>query len=282
MTIAVTGATGHLGRLVVAGLKERLPGDGLLALARDPRKAADLGVPVRQADYARPETLAPALQGVDSLLLISSNQIGERTAQHRNVIEAARAAGVRHIAYTSLLRADTSPLSLAGEHRQTEVLLAASGLSVTVLRNGWYTENYTAGLGAAVARGELIGSAGQGRIASAARADYAAAAVAVLVDPARQGQRYELAGDSAWTLAELAAEASRQSGKPVAYRDLPEAGYAAALVQAGLPAPLAAAIASWDAGAREGALFDDGHRLSALIGRPTTPLAASVAQALAG
>jgi NAD(P)H dehydrogenase (quinone) len=278
MTLAVSAATGQLGRLVFAGLEGRTD---VVALARDPARAADLGFPVRAADYAKTETLAPALDGVARLLLISSSEVGQRAPQHRNVIAAARAAGVGQVIYTSLLHADRSPLSLAEEHRDTEAALKASGLDHVILRNGWYTENYLGALPAALAHGALVGSAGTGRIASAARADYAAAAVAVLTGEGFAGRTLELAGDDAWTLADLAAEVSRQTGRTIPYHDLPQADYAAILEGAGLPAGLAAAIASWDVGASKGALFDDGRTLSRLIGRPTTPLAASVAAALA-
>jgi NAD(P)H dehydrogenase (quinone) len=281
MTFAITGATGQLGRLVVQQLKARVPAADIVALVRNPSKASDLGVTARAADYTQPGQLATALTGVDQLLLISSSEIGQRASQHRNVIDAARAAGVRRIVYTSLLHADTSPLSLAGEHRETEAMLKASGLPFTILRNGWYTENYTGSVPAAVAGGAVIGSAGDGRISSAARADYAAAAVAALTGTGHEGKTFELAGDTAWTLAELAAEISRQTGKTIPYKNLPQAEYAAALAGVGLPAGFADALAAWDVDASRGTLFHAGHELSTLIGRPTTPLAESVRQALA-
>jgi NAD(P)H dehydrogenase (quinone) len=280
-TIAITGATGQLGRLVVARLKAKLPAQQLVALVRSPAKAADLGIAAREADYTRPETLAGALAGVESLLLISSSEVGQRAAQHRNVIAAAKQAGVKRIVYTSLLRADTSSLSLAPEHHETEGMLKAAGIPFTILRNGWYTENYAGSIAGALAGGAFIGSAGEGKISSAARADYADAAVAVLTSPGHDGKTYELAGDEAYTLTELAAEVSRQSGKTIPYKNLPEADYAAALAGFGLPAGLAQAIAGWDVSASKGALFDDGRQLSKLIGRPTTPLSAAVAAALA-
>ena len=280
MTIAITGATGQLGRLVIQQLKARTGAANLIALARSAAKAADLGIAVREADYSKPDTLAAALQGVDTLLLISSSEIGQRAAQHRNAIDAAKQAGVKRIVYTSLLHADTSPLSLAGEHIETEQMLKASGLPYTVLRNGWYTENYTGSVKPAVANGAFVGSAGNGKISSAARADYAEAAAVVLTTEGHDGKTYELAGDTAYTLTELAAEIARQAGKPIPYKDLPQADYAAILAGIGLPAMFADAIASWDVGASQGALFDDGKQLSALIGRPTTPLSAVVAQAL--
>ena len=274
--LAVTGATGKLGQLVVAALLQRLPPGEIAALVRAPAKASDLaakGVIVREANYDLPETLGPALAGVAKLLLISSNEIGRRVSQHKAVIDAAKAAGVKLIAYTSLLHADTSSLGLADEHRQTEVLLKESGVPYVLLRNGWYTENYTASIPAALQHSALLGSAGEGRIASATRADYAAAAAAILAASEDQGGRiYELAGDEAYTLAEFAAELSRHSGRDVVYRNLPEADYRDALVGAGFPGPVAAMLAQSDAAAGQGALFDDGHQLSKLIGRPTTKL----------
>jgi len=280
MTIAITGATGQLGRLIVSQLRAVLPAEALVALVRTPAKAESLGIAAREADYTRPETLRRALAGVDTLLLISSSEIGQRATQHRNVIEAAKQAGVKRIVYTSLLRADTSPLSLAQEHRETEAMVKASGLQFTILRNGWYAENYTGAIPGALANGAFIGSAGEGRISAASRADYAAAAAAVLASPGHEGRTYELAGDEAWTLAGLAEEVSRQAGRAIPYRNLPEADYAAALSGLGLPDGLARGLASWDVEASRGALFDDGHELSRLIGRPTTPLAVSVARAL--
>lgn len=281
MKIAVTGATGQLGRLIVHRLRGRIPAGDIVALARTPAHAADLGVTVRQADYGLPGTLDAALAGIDTLMMVSGSEVGQRLPQHRNLIEAAIKAGVRRVVYTSLLHADRSTLGLAPEHVETEAMLARSGLSVTVLRNGWYTENYTASARDAVARGMLAGSAGQGRIASATRADYADAAVAALVGQGHEGQVYELAGDTAYTLAELAAEISRQSGKEIPYVDLAPADYTAALLAAGVPEPWPRVLPALDVEAGKGALFDDSRSLSRLIGRPTTSLADAVAAALA-
>ena len=284
--ILVTGASGQLGRLVIDKLLETTPATQIAAIVRDSKAAADLsarGVQVRVADYSKPATLDAALAGVDRLLLISSSEVGQRVPQHRNVIEAAKRAAVKLVAYTSVLHADASPLGLAEDHRQTEAALRASGISFVLLRNGWYTENYAASIPAALAHGALIGSAGEGRIASASRADYAAAAAAVLTANQDQGGRiYELAGDLPYTLSEFAAEVARQSGKPVVYKNLTEADLKAALVGAGLPEGFAAMLADSDAGASKGALFDDSHQLSKLIGRPTTPLATTVSATLKG
>lgn len=280
--IAVTGATGQLGRLVVEKLKQKVPASNLIALARSPEKASDLGVNVRAADYDNPKTLVAALNGVDTLLLISSSEIGKRLSQHRNVINAAKQAGVNRVVYTSLLHADTSSLSLAEEHRQTEAELKASGLAFTILRHGWYTENYTGFIAGALSAGEFIGSAGDGKIAAATREDFAQAAAVVLTRDDQEGKIYELAGDSAWTLSELAAEVSRQTGRNIPYKNLPESDYASALINFGLPEPLAQALAGYDISASQGALFDDSHQLSTLIGRATTSLSAAVAIALKG
>jgi NAD(P)H dehydrogenase (quinone) len=283
-TIAVTGATGQLGRLVIADLLKVAPQARLIGLARNPAAAQDLadrGVELRAANYDDPASLKSALAGVDKLLLISSSEIGKRVAQHRNVVDATKAAGVKLIAYTSILHADTSPMELAKEHRETEALIRASGIPFVFLRNGWYTENYTGNVAAALEHGAVLGSARNGRISSAARADYAAAAAAVLASSESQaGKIYELAGDAAFTLLDYAAEIARQSGKPVVYNDLPEAEYKAVLQSVGLPEAFAAIIAESDAKAANDSLYDASRQLSGLIGRPTTTMAQSVASAL--
>ena len=280
MKIAITGASGQLGRLVIERLRNKVPASDIVALARTPARAADLGVEVREADYNRPETLDQALTGVDSLLLIPGSEVGQRVEQHRNVIEAARKAGVKRVTYTSLLHADRSTLGLAPEHVATEEILQDSGLDVTLLRNGWYTENYAGSAANAVANGAVLGSAGEGRIASATRADFADAAVAVLSTAGHEGKTYELAGDEAYTLGDLAAEISRQSGKEIPYTNLPQAEYAAALTAAGVPAPWSEALPALDVEVSRDMLFDDSRTLSTLIGRPTTPLQNAVAAAL--
>jgi len=281
--IVITGASGQLGRLVIQSLLAKVPASQIVAAVRNPAKATDLaalGVQVRQADYSQPATLDAAFAGADKLLLISSSEVGQRTAQHRNAIDAAKRAGVQLIAYTSLLHATRSPLALAEEHLATEAYLKETGVPHALLRNGWYTENYLASIAPALQHGAYIGSAGEGRIASAARADYAAAAAAVLTLSDQAGKVYELAGDSSYTLAEFAAELSRQSGKTVPYVNLPQAEFKAALVGAGLPDGLAFVLADSDAGAAQGALFDDQHQLSSLIGRPTTSLPSLIEAAL--
>lgn len=280
MKIGVTGATGQLGRLVVEKLKQKVAADSIVALVRNPAKAADLGVEARAFDYTQPEILVASLKGIDKLLLISGNEIGQRLPQHKAVVEAAKQAGVKQITYTSILHADSSPLGLAGEHLGTEVAIKESGLTYTILRNGWYTENYTGSAKGAVGAGAFIGNAGDGKIASAARVDYAEAAAVVLAGEGHENKTYELAGDEAYTLTELAEDISRQTGKDIPYNNLTEAEYAGNLKSFGLPDGLAEMLADSDTGASKGGLFDDSHVLSALIGRPTTPLAEVLADAL--
>lgn len=277
--IAITGATGQLGQLVIAALLKSVPASQIVAVVRNPAKAdalAQQGIVVRQGDYGDEAALARALNGVEKLLLISSSEVGQRAVQHRNVINAAKAAGVGFIAYTSVLHADTSPLGLAAEHIETENMLAASGIPYALLRNGWYSENYLASAPPALEHGVFLGAAGDGKIASATREDYAAAAAKVISEEGHAGKVYELAGDTAWTLSELAAELSKQSGKNVVYQNLSEADYASALRGVGLPDAFASLLADSDTGASKGGLFDDSHTLSKLIGRPTTPLADSI------
>ena len=285
-TIVVTGATGKLGRLVLAELQRIAPKARVIGTVRNPAAAQELGqrgVEIRAADYNDPASLAAALAGADKVLLISSSEVGQRASQHRNVIDAARKAGVKLLAYTSILRADTSPMGLAVEHLATEKYLRSSGVPFTLLRNGWYTENYTGSIAAALQHGAVMGAARNGRISAAARADYAAAAAAVLASDAKSqaGKIYELAGDSGFTMSEYAAEISRVSGKTVVYHDLPEGDYKAALQGFGLPEAVAGILADSDAKAAGDSLYDAGSELSKLIGRPTTPLAKTVGDALA-
>ena len=285
--IVVTGATGHLGHHVIAGLLGKVPASEIVAAVRTPEKAADLaalGVQVRQADYAQPGTLSSALAGADKVLLISSSDLTSgsdaRAVQHQAVVDAAKGAGVKLLAYTSILRADTSALALAKVHKATEEAIRASGLPFVFLRNGWYFENQTDALGPALQHGAILGAAGEGRFASAMRADYAAAAAAVLTEPGQENKIYELAGDFPYTLSELAAEVSKQSGKPVAYNDLPPEEYGAALESFGLPAVLASYLVDAELGAAKGELDDSSGDLHRLIGRDTATLANAVAAAL--
>lgn len=282
--IVVTGATGQLGKLVLEELLKTLPASQIVAAVRDPQKAPDFaakGIEVRQADYARPESLIAAFAGAEKVLLISSSEVGQRVAQHQAVADAARAAGVKLLVYTSILNADSSNLLLSQEHKATEAYLRASSVPFTLLRNGWYTENHTGSLAAAVEHGAILGAAEEGRFATATREDYAAAAAAVLTGKGHENKVYELGGDEPYTLAELAAEVARQTGKPVTYKNLPQAEYAKALTGFGLPEGLAGAIADADAGASRGELDTRSHDLSKLIGRSTTSLQQAVASALA-
>ena len=280
--IVITGATGNLGQHVIASLLTTIPAASIIAAVRNPAKAANLaalGVQVRQADYNDGASLDAAFKGATKILLISSSEVGQRAQQHQNVIDAARRAGVALLAYTSVLRADTSPLGLAAEHVITEAAIRASGLPYSVLRNGWYLENHTEHLAPVLEHGVVLGAAQNGRFSSAARLDYAAAAAAVLTADKPQAI-YELAGDQGFTLAEYAAEVARQSGKAIVYKDLPQADFQAALVGAGVPEGFAGMLADSDAGAAKGGLEDHGKQLSALIGRPTTRLLDAVKAAL--
>jgi NAD(P)H dehydrogenase (quinone) len=284
VTIVVTGATGNLGRLAIDALLARdVAASDIVAAVRTPEKAADLadrGVQVREADYSKPETLAGAFAGAQKLLLISSSEVGQRVPQHRNAIDAAKAAGVGLLAYTSILRAQTSPMVLAAEHTKTEQLIEESRLPYVFLRNGWYIENYTANLGPALQIGSIFGSAGAGLVAAATRADYAAAAAAVLLGEGHENSIYELGGDEPFTMTHLAAEVSRHSGKEITYQDLPADEYTKVLTGTGLPEAYATILADSDVNISRGHLNTDSRHLSRLIGRPTTPLTDAVAAAL--
>jgi len=286
--ILVTAATGGLGQRTVDSLLKRVQPARIVATVRDPasesaKKLAAKGVEVRRADYTDPASLASAFAGIDRVLFISSNAIGERRQQHQNVVEAAKAAGLGLIAYTSLLHADKSPLALEEEHVATEAMLAGSGLPYAILRNGWYTENYLLrAIPFALDHGVLAGCAGDGLTASASREDFAEAAAAVLTSSEDQaGKIYELAGDQAYTLTEFAHWLAEASGKPVVYKDMPEADYKALLLQAGLPEIFAELLANSDSGAKKGGLFDKSGTLHELIGRASTPPLETIKAALA-
>jgi NAD(P)H dehydrogenase (quinone) len=282
--IAVTGANGYLGKLVIEGLLERVPSDQIIAAVRSPEKAfsfGTLGVQVREADYTRPETLSLALHGVKKALLISAAEIDQRFKKHKAVIDATKEAGVELLVYTSLLRANSSELFLAREHEQTEEYIRASGLPFVILRNGWYLENHTSSLANAVEHGALIGSSEDGRFASASRADYAAAAVAVLTQPVSRSKTYELAGDQSFSMTELASEVPRQIGRDIPYRNLPGEDYAAILFGLGLPQMTVDVIVDADRKSVRGDLDSTSRDLSKLIGRPTTTLSSAVRRAFA-
>ncbi len=282
--IAVTGATGQLGRLVIGSLLKRGVESGeIVAAVRSPEKASDMaerGVEIREADYTKPDTLVKALQGIDRLLLISSNEVGSRLDHHRNVINAAKKAGVRFIAYTSAPYADRSPMQLASEHKATEEMIRTSGIPFAILRNGWYMANYTDNIPQALEHSVVMGSAGDGKISAATRADLADAAAVVVSGPGHEGAVYELGGDDAFTMSEFAAEITKQSGEDVVYRDLPVDEYAKALAGFGIPEGYAKVLADSDAAASDGYLYIETGDLSRLIGRPTTRLEDAVAAAL--
>ncbi|WP_405724222.1 SDR family oxidoreductase [Streptomyces sp. NBC_01537] len=285
MSIVVTGATGALGRLVIDELLAKVPAEQVVAVVRDKAKAtdfADRGVELRVADYGKPETLAGAFQAGDVVLLISGSEVGQRAAQHTAVISAAKDAGVARLAYTGVLGGPDADFALAAEHKVTEQALLDSGLTYTFLRNGWYTENYTAQIPVQLEHG-VVGSAGEGKVGSATREDFAAAAAAVLTGEGHENKAYELSGDEAWTLAEYAAELSKQSGKEIAYADVPAEVFKGILTGAGLPEQFADILVDVDvSGISRGLLEGGSGDLSRLIGRPTTPLADTIAAALKG
>jgi len=285
MSIVVTGATGALGRLVIDELLAKVPAEQVVAVARDEAKAADLaarGVEVRVADYNKPETLTNAFGSGDVVLLISGSEPGVRIAQHTAVVDAAKAAGAARIAYTGVLGGPAADFLLAAEHKATEQAILDSGLPYTFLRNGWYTENYTAQIPVQLEHG-VVGSTAGGKIGSATRQDYAAAAAAVLVGENHENKAYELSGDEAWTLAEYAAELSKQTGKEVAHADVPAEALNGILLGAGLPQPFVEILVDVDvSGIARGLLEGGNGDMSRLIGRPTTPLADSITAALKG
>ncbi len=282
--IAITGANGQLGQLVIQQLLNRTTADQIIALVRNPEQADNLraqGVEVREADYDHPDTLTNALQGVNKLLLISGNQVGQRVAQHQAVIDAAKTAGVELLVYTSILKADQSPLGLAEEHKITEAAIAASGIANVILRNGWYTENYTQNIAAVLAHNAVVGSADEGKLHTAARVDYAEAAAVVLTDAqSHAGNIYELAGDQGFTLQEYANAIAAKTAKEIHYQPLSAADFTALLTNAGLPEGFAALLADAEAQAAKGWLADDSQTLSQLISRPTTALTTSLEEVL--
>ncbi|MEV0225846.1 SDR family oxidoreductase [Streptomyces sp. NPDC050704] len=282
MSIVVTGATGSLGRFVIEGLLEKVPADQITAVVRSEEKAAGFavrGVKIAIADYNAPETFDSVFSAGDKVLLISGNEFDKgRVGQHKVVLDAAKAAGVALLAYTSAPGSLTA--ALADDHRGTEAAILESGVTYALLRNGWYNENYTENLAPVLEYNAVTQAAGEGRVASAARADYAAAAVAVLTGEGHENKTYELAGDTAWTFAEYAAEVAKQSGKEIAYNPVSVEVFTGILVGAGLPEALAATLAGVDASIEKGELAGVTGDLSRLTGRPTTPIAESVAAAL--
>ena len=283
MKIAITGATGQLGNLVIEQLLQLTTAQNIIALVRNVDKAEHFkaqGIELREFDYDRPETLVPALSGIDKLLLISANEIGRRTPQHQAVIDAAKVAGVPYIAYTSLLRADTSPLGLAQEHRETEKLIQDSGITYTFLRNNWYSENYLAGVAHTIETGTLFGAAQDGRISSASRIDYAEAAAKVLTSTGHENKTYELAGSESFTKADLAQFISQATHKPVIYQNLSADDLRQGLIQASLPSHLIDVIVDADVQTAKGAMYSNSKDLEQLIGHKTTSIQDSIKAAL--
>ena len=283
MKIAITGATGQLGSIVIEKLLLQTEANNIVALVRNSAKATHLtaqNIEVREFDYDRPETLVPALSGIDKLLLISANEVGRRTPQHKAVIDAAKVAGVPYLAYTSLLRADTSPLGLAQEHRETEKLIQDSGLRYTFLRNNWYSENYLAGVAHTIEIGTLFGAAQDGRISSASRIDYAEAAAKVLTSTGHDNQTYELAGSQSFSLSELATLIGQAASKTINYQNLSAEEYTQGLTQVGLPAGLVEVIVDADIQTIQGAMYSDSQDLEQLIGRKTTNIQDAIKAAL--
>jgi len=285
VSIVVTGATGQLGRHVLEALLERgVPAEEIVAAGRSVGKLSDFaerGVQVKPMDYADAGSVAAALKGATRVLLISGSEVGQRVEQHRTVIEAAKAEGVELLAYTSIANADTTAMKLADEHKATEALLRGSGVPFVLLRNGWYLENYTEQLAGTLAQGALAGSAGEGKVSAAARVDYAHAAAAVLVANGQAGKVYELGGDDAFSMADLAAEISTATGKTVTYNDLPAEEYVGVLTGVGVPGAFAQILADSDLGIARGDLLVSTGDLRRLIGRPTTSLAQAVRSAAA-
>ncbi len=282
----VTGATGQLGQLVLGALSDKgIPASDIAVLVRRQEAAADLdakGYSVRIADYSDVEKLTAAFAGVERLLLISGSEVGQRLPQHTNVVDAAKAAGVKFIAYTSLLKATESKIGLAPEHVGTEAAIKASGLDYTLLRNSWYSENFLMALPQILETGQHYGSAQDAQFSPATRADLAEAAAVVLSAEGHEGKTYELAGDEAFTYTDFAATIAGLAGKEITYVDIPEAAFSEALVAAGLPEPLAGLLANTDVVSQEGWLFDDTKALSGLIGRPTTTIKEVISSALQG
>lgn len=281
MTIAITGATGQLGRIAIQALKSRVQTASIVGLARNPAKLADLAVEARAFDYTKPETLAAALDGIDVLALVSSSEFENRVGQHQNVINAAKAAGVGRIIYTSILKADQSPLLIAQDHKRTEDIIMASGLTYTILRNPWYVENWTVSLPMAVQHGAMIGATGGATTTAASRQDLGEALAAVAAQDGHENRIYELGADTAFGLDDMAAMLSKAVGKTITYTDLAQDAYAQTLTGFGLPAGFAAVIADAEAGSPQGWLSTDSGDLSRLIARPTTTLEQAVATALA-
>ncbi len=280
MKIGITGASGQLGRIVIEKLKSRTSPGQIVGLVRNPSKTPDAGVELRQFDYNEPDQMVTSLKGIDRLLLISSNDLQFRLKQHRNVIAAAKKAGVTSLVFTSILHADTTTLVLGPDYLATEQAVHDSGLSYAILRHAWYTENYLEGLSHAVSAGEVHGSAGEGKISAATREDLAEADAVILLSEDLGNKTYELPGDEAFTLASFAETLGEVSGKTIVYKNHPIEEYADILIQSGLPAPVAQFLAGTHGPTEKNELYDDSRQLSKLIGRKTTSLKQAIQRAL--
>ncbi len=280
MKIAITGSTGQLGKLVIEQLTKLTDKNKLVALARDLEKAKSLGIESRVFDYTKPEQLKDSLVGIEKLLIISGSEIGQRLVQHKNIIDAAKLAGVQHLVYTSLLHADSSTLSLAAEHKETEKLIKDSGITYTILRNGWYTENFLGSLSSILSSSKVFAASGSGKISSATREDYALAAAKVLTTPGHENKTYELAGDSAFNKQEFADAIAKVTNQPISFQNLSAEDYKNLLVQVGLPEGFADFLAQTDIEIEKDQLFSKSKDLSQLIGRPTTTLEEAIKESL--
>lgn len=282
--ILVTGASGKLGKLAIASLIQRgIKPDEIIATVREPEKAyylIEMGVNIRYADYDYPETFSNIMSEVDSVVLISSSQLGKRVKQHMTVIDAAKKASIKHIVYTSLLHADSSSLGIAKEHVETEQAIYGSGIPYTILRNGWYSENYTDQIKSSFSQGVIMGCAGSGRLSTASRADYAEAIATVLTSKHHEGKIYELAGDQSFTLSEYASNLSFLSGKQISYQNFSKEVYRDTLIHYGLPEDIAELLSDSEYGASKGELYESSQTLSKLIDRDTTPIQKSIKDAL--
>ena len=280
----LTGATGKLGRIVLDLLLQDVPANKVRVMARQPDSLAPYarrGVEVVKADFDQPDSLKVALKGVHVALLISGSAVGKRIQQHQAFLEAASRNAVARLVYTSLLRADASKMALAEEHWQTEEAIRRTGIPATILRNGWYFENYTDRLDAIRAQGGIVGCAKDGRVNAASRRDYAEAAAHVLLGKGGVGGTHELAGDKGFTLTELAEEIGRQTKQPCRYTDVDANKLGATLRAADIAPPFADFLVDCDLGIARGDLADETGELHKLIGRATTTLQQAVAAGLA-
>ena len=273
-TILVTGANGHLGRLVIDTLLDK--GATVIAASRDPSKLADLtarGVETRHADFDDRASLEAAFAGVDRVLIISTDSLGsgQRLQQHLAAVAAAQAAGVGHIVYTSMPNPEGSAVTFAGDHLGTENAVKATGIPYTILRNAWYQENLFMSLPSALASGQWYSANGDGKIGHVARADCARAAAAVLFDPP-VNQTLTLTGPQTFTTAEVADLVSEVTGKPIQVIGVSDEQLAGGLKHAGLPDALIPMLVSFDTNTRQGGFDIVTDAVEKLTGRAPVTL----------